>query len=214
MESEVEIVRSPIKIRKPILRSFCSCWSPNFNVAYVDGAPHYIVVNGTQEDVHQFIESVVQSLSFFVSDSNKEFSGVIGEVVKCGLPIKVGLTRVSITEELIASMSSVPHSSISIGITENTVVVPQDLRMLLSIAKDWKVSSSLRIQYAPHLLRKLDLFDLIDRVKNFISHVEIIYPTYSDDLYQSQLHHSWSEGVVDKFRDAYCPDVTSRSRVS
>ena len=85
----------------------------------------------------------------------------------------------------------------------------------MSYAKDYKVSTFLNLEYVPHLTKRLDLYENLEKVRNVVKHVVIYFPVLADDLF-NQCKATWEEecqGSVALFKHYYMPDVPSRSWV-
>lgn len=205
------VSRIPIKIRKSIVRDFCSCWG--LTVLAIDGLPHLVIGDGaSHSDIKNFLDSVDCCTGFYFSEPEEDCASKISLVSEYGLPITLRTDK-RITDGMMAILASLPHSAIHVSMESSRNFLPFSVRLMLSEAKSLKVVSAVQIEYKPHLTKKLNLLDSLDSVKNYISHVLVSYPDI-DDIEYNRVKSQWeqvSPGAVESFKHYYMPDVHSRS---
>ncbi len=213
MIERTSILREPIKIRKAIVRDFCSCWG--MKVLSVDGLPHLLIADGVPDiNIGGFLNSVDDCIGFYISEDEEVGMSKVRMLAGFGLPVMYGI-RDCISMEMVETLSIVAHSSIQINANSDSWVIPWELRETLAYAKDYKVSSMLNLEYLPHLTKRLDLYENLEKVRNIVKHVVVHFPVVPDDEF-NQKKPTWEDecqGSVALFKHYYMPDVPSRSWV-
>lgn len=218
------ITRVPIKIRKPIHRQFCKCWG--LQVFSIDGVPQFINGDKFTSVVHlmDFLDATPACLPVHFSEYDNSLDPLIGLCINSGIPVVIRTNKV-LPHYILEELRKVPHSGIQISINflddlmrnrlGRGASAPSDLREMISLAKSWKIFVSLSVEYQPHLVSKLDLYEIVDMVKNYVSHILISYPSFSDVLYH-EIKGGWESlkhGSSDRFKQYFMPEVPTRTWV-
>jgi hypothetical protein len=225
MVMRTPITRVPIKIRQPIHKQFCKCW--NYQVFSIDGVPQFI--NGDKlldTDIADMLVEMPVMLPIHLTyiEGDVGFPIRLGMIIARGVPVVIR-TNCVLPQWILSELRKVPHSGIQLSMNflddsmrnrlERGASPISDLREMTSLAKSWKIFVSLSIDYLPHLVPKLDLYEMVNMVKNYISHILIRYPRITDELFYSAKGkwESLKHGSSDKFRQYYMPHVPSRTWV-
>jgi DNA repair photolyase len=152
------------------------------------------------------------------------FSLKLGMLIARGVPVVVKTNRV-LNQWVLSELRKVPHSGIQLSIKflddtmrnrlERGASAISDLREMISLAKSWKIFISLSIDYLPHLVSKLDLYEMVDMVKNYTSHILIKYPAITDELFY-EAKTGWEalkHGSTEKFKQYFIAQVPTRTWV-
>jgi hypothetical protein len=217
------ITRVPIKIRNPIHKQFCNCWG--IQTFAIEGVPQFIKVDGlTNESMSDFLHSTPVCLPIHFMEFNESNEMKIRMALGMGVPVVIR-TNTVLPHWLLQALKEVPHSGIQISMNFLDEVMRNrlergasdifELRKMISLAKSWKIFISLVVEHQPHLVSKLDLYEMVDMVKNYVSHIFISYPSFSDVLVHEakSMWESLRTSSSDKFRQYYMPDVPARAWV-
>lgn len=216
------VTRVPIKLRKPIHKDFCSCWGTQ--TFAIDGIPQYI--NGDKFThvmyLHDFLSSTPACLPIHFTYHDSSVDTMIGLCISMKIPVVVKTNQVLPTY-ILEELRKVPHSGIQVSINfldgliknrlEDNASDTFSIREMISLAKSWKIFVSLAVEHQPHLTSKLDLFEIVDNVKNYVSHILISYPDFTD-VYFHEVKAIWeslSYGSAERFRQYYMPHVPTRT---
>lgn len=217
-----DIIRVPIKIRKAIQKDYCSCWGTK--VFSVDDVPFLTIVDDVPiETLAEMLNTLDSSTGFYIQKPlNKETEQKVLMILSHKLPVTINTSKV-LPDHIIEAMTTVPHSSIHASInfldysTGNKIEPADtidDIRDMLYYAKNHKVFTVLSIKYYPHLVPKLDLFEVVDRVKNQVSHIVMEFPEITDEIYYTHYKTLWEALVpnsLELFRKYYQANVLKRS---
>ncbi len=217
------VTRVPIKLRKPIHRDFCKCWG--VQTFAIEGVPQFI--NGdnsftSAEQLIDFLDSTPVCLPIHFTYEDDSVGILIGLATSRKVPVVVKTNRV-LPDYILDELRKVPHSGIQVSINflddlmrnrlEEGASDIFSLRQMLFLAKSWKIFTGLHVDYQPHLVSKLDLYEIITMVKNCVSHMEITFPDLSDELFY-EMKSRWESlktSSVEKFKQYYIADVPTRT---
>lgn len=220
MVLRTSVLRTPIRLRKPIHKEYCDCYG--IGVMSIDGVPSMILGDGVDDrKLHEFLcETDYAATVYFTEDISQCYDSVmICLLLKIPVVIK---TNKALPTQVLEEMRKVPHSGIHVSIdflddSLRTSLVPgasdiSSLREMLFLAKSWKIFLALSVEYHPHLMSKLDLMEIVDLVKNYTSHMFLQFPRISDE-YMHQTRATWESlrpGCMDLFKKYFQADVPSR----
>lgn len=210
--NRIPIIRKAIKLRHPIQKDFCSCHG--VGVLTVEGQPHIVMADGiTDECMAQYLDTVQQSTGIYFSDDIEECRGKVYMCINKGLPVTIR-TSTALNVEILEKLREVPHSGIHVSIDflqrpigislENLFSEVRTLREMMFLAKSWGIFVGVVIDYFPHIISKLDLFEVCEMLKGLSSHVMITFPDVTDDLYHV-MRDDWYN-----FKEFYHPVVKDR----
>lgn len=218
------VTRVPIKLRQPIHKDFCKCWG--IQVFSIEGIPQFINGDKFTSPVHlmEFLDEVTECLPIHFEYHDSSVDRMIGLCISRGIPVVVKTNKV-LPQHILSELRKVPHSGIQISINfldglmrnrlERGASEVEDIWQMISLAKSWKIFVTLVVEHHPHLVSKLDLFEIISMVKNYISHILISYPSFSDDSFH-ELKGRWeslSYGSSERFKQCYMANVPTRTWV-
>lgn len=221
--TNTKVIRKPIKIRKPIQAEHCSCW--NTKVFSVDSSPFLVVVDALSlSELVDFLDTIDQSTGlYFKEPLNEEGEQKVMLALSKKLPVTIKTSSV-LSNHILEAMTKVPHSSIhaEVNFLDTSLgnkIYPevdsiQDIRDMLYYAKTYKVFTVLSIRYQPHLVPKLDILEIIDMLKNQVSHLTLDMTGVDDKEFHLKHKSRWEALVpnsIDNFRKYYSPDVSTRS---
>lgn len=213
-----EVTRRPIKIRQSIHKEYCECW--NTQVMSMNSIPYtWSADNMSLEELGRFLQShtVVTTALFEEIDMDK-----ISLCLSHGVAVTVVTNKV-LTPTLIDRMSAVPRCSIqtSIEFLQSSIrnslspnsSEPFALLQMMHAAKAKKVYQILEVCWYPHLMNKFDLFETIDMYKNYVNHLVLRVPPFSDLVYRAEVTRWQALGLsnAEKFKHFYEPDIQGRS---
>lgn len=215
------VVRVPIKLRKSVHKEFCSCWG--IKVLSILSVPHlFSVDNLSDEQVVEFLDSTDVAVPVYFSSYTEDHNFRINQFLSRKIPVVIKTNSV-IPSDILRKMKEVPHSGIHVSINFLDDLIKNRLegggssidsiREMLFLAKSWKIFSILTVDYQPHLVPKLDLFEIIDEIKNFIPHVIINFPSI-DDEHLLDNKHKWealAPSSMERFKQFYMADVPTRT---
>jgi hypothetical protein len=222
MTTRTPIERVPIKIRKPIHKEFCSCW--NSKVLSITGVPYLVMGDDLSiEELSEMLDSLEASVGFFFANHISESKDKIMLVLSKKLPVTIR-TKCVLPTDMIDALRAVPHSSIQVSINFldeflRSRLEPEssdlfDLREMMSLAKSYKIFVVLVMDYVPHLVSKLDLYEIVDMTKNYISHMMLRYPEVRDEDLYSRHRSEWEAlkpSYSDLFKQFYVANVPCRT---
>lgn len=206
------IKRVPIKIRKAIQKEYCECY--NAAVMTADGIPQLIIGdNLSHDDLDKYLSEVKVSTPMYFSHP---FTMNYVRCLEKGLPITVRTNRV-LGNDILNLMSDVPHCAIHVCINSLNSEFNNDsidnLWNMMHVAKGKKIHLVLETEYMPHLVHKLDLYELVSMTKNLVNHMLLSFPIITDRDYHMNIDR-WEEITPDAhelFRSIYVPNVPTRS---
>ena len=214
------VKRIPIRIRKSIHKEYCRCW--DVDIFTVNGEPQFLIGDKlSDDDMVRFIEEVGECVPIHFRQPIEECEFKVRYVLSKKIPVVIRTNKV-LPEWVIPALSSVPHSGIqlSINFLEGSMrnrleeeVLDADIREMLSLAKSWKIKNTLVLSYMPHLTSKLDVLEITDSFKNYVSHILLSFEDVLDEQYY-EMRHVWEvlkTSSLDKFRQYYEADVPRRA---
>lgn len=212
------VTRAPIKLRKSIQREYCGCYDAS--VLVVGGVPQLLLGDKlTTADMIRYLDNAQVSTPVYFSSYQHD---KVIECLKRKLPVTIRTNQVLPTF-IIDQLSSVPHSAIHVSInflddflrnySEAESSEVEDLRRMMYVAKSKKIFIALQMGHFPHLSSKLDAFELVDMMKNLVSHILLSFPRVLDTDYRDSMStwESYNEESLVDFKSFYTPHVPSRS---
>lgn len=197
------VTRSAIKLRRAIHRDYCSCWGKSI---VVDGVPYYLCIdNISTEELENFLDYTDKCVSLYTKEPLEHSKCKIEMALSRGLPVVIN-TSEAVPESIIDSMQKIAHCAIHFHLDYTDKHIEESIQCMMSHAKTFKVAVVLESEYIPHLMKKLDLFEVIEDCKNYISHVMLRFPIISD----LELHKHIDDWDLDKFKASYQPEVMDR----
>lgn len=195
------IIRTPIKIRKPILKDYCNCFGQN--TVSVDGIPQGIYVKG-YEGAKNVLENYLEIVPIYIKDA----LGIeeLEDLLSYKAPLNLLVDNLPYLEEMLPLLSKIPYCGITLDVTSSMDF--EKLRSLLHVAKSTKIHIIGLMRYNPALSSRLDLYSVIEQVKNYIHHILLEIPQdISDEIYTELKHSStWNDK---RFQEYYDYEVTS-----
>jgi hypothetical protein len=220
------VVRTPvkrmsIKIRKPIHKEYCNCW--NMKIYSIDGIPHLVVGDYFSiEEMQAFLDSVDCCVGFYFSQPINKCKDKIMLALDKGLPVTIE-TKTVLPNDVLEGLRRVPHSAIHVSINfledfPRKRLEPGSsdifsLREMMFLAKSWKIFVALCIDYKPHLVPKLDVYEIVDITKNYVSHAFLRFPTVPDEEFY-EVKYQWEAikpSSIELFKQYYMPNVPDRT---
>lgn len=202
---EKQIIRTPVKIRKSVHREYCKCWG--LKPFVINGIPHYLSMDGVSIDtVQEFLSSSDRSIGIYSSEPIEQSHKKILRVLDHGLPVTIRVNH-ALPETLLDTMHEVPHCAIHFYINHLDKSIKKSWQSMMAQAKTQKVSVMLEAEYTSHLMKKLDIFEMIEDCKNYIDHVMLYFPVISD----VELLDYKNEWDMEKFKSHYAPEIKDRS---
>lgn len=195
MTETFEIVRTPIKLREPIMFDLCSCWGSRR--VHVDGELHYIIGDDFSLDrLSVFLDETQYCVNIkFDEDIDKCWSK-IQLCLDRHVPVTVKTSKV-VSENRLQQMSEVLHCSIqtdmnlpskfsgnSLGNRIWREEVAEPLREMLIQCKSWKLDTSVTYRYDLIDSSLFDVYELIEYFRLGVSHsfLEFINKTGNSDF--------------------------------
>lgn len=215
------IVRKAIKLRTPIQLDYCDCWG--VKILSANGIPYLSVADGTPiENIRRMLE-LEQSIGYYFSEPIEDCMDKVLLVLSQNIPVTIKTNKV-LPDKLLQMMHNVAHSSIHVSINylderSRLVLDPgsdslSDMKEMLFNAKSLKIFTVLTMKYIPHLVPRLDVYEIIDMVKNQVSHMTVEFPVVSDQSFYSTYKSKWEAhkpSSLDLFRQYFTADVPSRA---
>jgi hypothetical protein len=208
----IPVTRKAIRLRQPIHKDFCSCHG--VGVLTVEGKPHLVMADGlSNERMASYLNTVQQSTGIYFSEDIEECRQKIDMCIDSGLPVTIR-TSTALSTEVLEKLKKVPHSGIHVSIDflqrpigislEDLFSEVRTLREMMFLAKSWGIFVGVVINYFPHIISKLDLFEVCEMLKGLSRHIMITFPDISDDLYHV-MQEEWYT-----FKEFYHPVVSGR----
>lgn len=220
MIERTPIRRVPIRLRKAIHKEFCKCY--NTKVMSVNGVPHLLMADSmTLSDIENFLSDVQVSTPVYFSSADMLDKARL--FLDKGIPVTVKTSRVLTNYEL-EMLRKVPHCAVHLSMKfldgfirsrlDSSSPDPSAFREMAFLAKSWKIFLALDVEYYPHLMKKLDLFEIVEMYKNLVSHVLLRFPTFTDEELRGTHITQWealSLKYIEDFKHYYMPIVPERS---
>lgn len=208
--------RQPIKIRKPIFKPSCTCYG---TVVAVEGKPYYLDITETPyHKLDQYLKKAEGTTTLYTEEFLEPISTYAEQKVLLALENKIPVaikTNQIVPANILEAMREVPHCSLHINInflddSLSKMIAPHsdgvfDLREMMFLAKAWRISSVLQIDYMPHLFHELDLYELLEITKVYAPHVLVHFKdfTYDEYLTSKSLWESIAPSSLQKFNECY-----------
>lgn len=158
------IMRKPIKIRKPVQLEYCSCFGQN--TVSVDGEPQGIYVNGFKEAI-AVLKNYTETVTLYIKEELS--SEEINAILEYKVPINLLVSSVEYLYDVVPLLTKVPYCGITLVVNRNMHF--DRLRELLHVAKSTKIHIITLVQFNPTTTSKLDLFDMVEQIKNYTHHM-------------------------------------------
>lgn len=194
--------------RSPIHGRFCDCW--DIKILEVNGKTHHIIGDKMSlTSLKKFLGEILITPSFMFTVPIEECEEKIHYLLDINIPVVIQ-TKTVIPEEIIEKMEKVKHSGIHVHIDslrdfslnslDEGFSEVFALKQQLYLAKSWKIFTALYIDYKPHLLNRLVLFEIIELFRSCISHVLLDFKTIGDDDFRHN-QEKWEKLVNFDSRD-------------
>jgi hypothetical protein len=211
--NRISVIRKAIKLRHPIQKDFCNCHG--VGVLTVEGQPYIVMADGiSKEKMKSYLDTVQQSAGIYFSEDIEECKEKVYMCIDNKLPVTIR-TSTALNIGILEKLREVPHSGVHVSIDflqrpigislENLFSEVRTLREMMFVAKSWGIFVGVVIDYFPHIISKLDLFEVCEMLKGLGSHVMITFPDVTDELYHV-MRDDWYN-----FKEFYHPDVPSRT---
>lgn len=221
MTVRTSIKRIPIKIRNPIHKEYCDCW--NMKIYSIDGIPHLIMGDSLSiEEMQSFLDTVDYCVGFYFSQHISKCRDKVILALSKGLPVTIR-TKTVLPNDVLEALREVPHSAIHVSIDflddfPRKRLEPDSsdifaLREMMFLAKSWKIFLVLCIDYKPHLVPKLDVYEMVDITKNYVSHTLVRFPPIPDEEFY-RVKYQWESikpSSIELFKQYYMPNVPNRT---
>ena len=215
------IKRIPIKIRNPIHKEYCDCW--NMKIYSIDGIPHLIMGDNLSiEEMQSFLGTVDCCVGFYFSQHISKCRDKVILALSKGLPVTIR-TKTVLPNDVLEALREVPHSAIHVSIDflddfPRKRLEPDSsdifaLREMMFLAKSWKIFLVLCIDYKPHLVPKLDVYEMVDITKNYVSHTLVRFPPIPDEEFY-HVKYQWESikpSSIELFKQYYMPNIPNRT---
>lgn len=186
--------RTPIKIRKSVYRDYCDCH--DVGVFMVSGVPQLTVVDGlSDEQFLALLDDKDLMTGIYMSEPVDQCWNKLQTAIQRGLPVTLR-TEKPVSEAVLEQLRQVPHSALHLatGFTENPLLAKISLgcpvvsfREMAALAKSYKIHIGLHLMYMPHLVDRLDLYEAVDIMKNYVGHIILTLPDIPDDTMRSMI---------------------------
>jgi len=217
----VPVVRKAIKLRKPIHKEFCTCH--DIQVLSMNGVPYVWNADKLSFDELHLILSGLDTLTPVMFSEPVEYCrDKIELCLEYKIPVNVCTNKV-IPSDLVTEISKVPRSSIQVSMEfldpfiRNRLAPeasdPSALIEMMHMAKSKKIFQTLEIPWYPHLVGKLDVFEMVEMMKNYVGHVIVMFLPIHDLLYKSEVTkwEALSPKSLESFKHFYEPSVPDRT---
>jgi hypothetical protein len=215
------IKRAPIKLRKSIHQDFCTCWG--IKVFSIDGVPYLVIGDGVPlEQLKQYLDTIETCVGVYFSEPLCDCTQKVTKCLQYGLPVTLRTSEV-VPMEILELMREVPHSAIHISIDPlilslgsslgNNLGKVKPLREMMFLAKSWKIFVGICVEYRPLVMKKLDLYEVINLARNQASHLSVSFPAIADDDYHLN-KSKWDDvypGSSTRLKKFYTAEVSTRS---
>ena len=205
-------------VRTPILRQFCQC--NDISVMAIDGRPVLAPLDHlSAQEIDEYLKTATVFTAAYLMYLDEDKLEVLA---KYGIPVYAGVTKGDVGH-LIPHLSQVEGSEVwfSIGVSNDIVrelytpkfPSPLTLRGAMDAFKSHKIPITAALPYNPGLMRRVDLYETIEMIRNYVSHLVIQFHDVGDDELQRSKTH-WETAVphsIDRFKKAYEADVPNRS---
>lgn len=212
-----DIVRTPIKLRKPIFMDFCDCWSARR--LHIDGQLHYII--GDDFDLDG-LEKLLNTVDYCVGMIFREdIEGNIEKIRMClsrNIPVCIRTSKV-LPQNLLEMLSRVSHCSV-----QTIIELPskfsgnsledsswrkervQPVRDMLISCKSKMMNTSVSLEYNPLIHSLFDMYNMVEYLRSGMRYVELDIPMMPDDVYKRDI-----EPYNNDVKKYYYADVPTRS---
>ncbi len=175
----------------------------------------------SNEQMLDFLDTSNAGIPVYFEEYKEEHDAKIAMVLAKGLPVTVK-TNKTLPHWMLEAFQKVPHCGIhaSINFLEGSikdVLEPDasdifDLREMLALAKSWKIFTSLSIDYLPHLANRLDIYEIVTVIKNYVSHIWLHCPSIPDEYYHDykSMWEALKPSSLEKFKQYYAAEVPTR----
>lgn len=187
MVCEELIKRVPIKLRNSIKRDYCTCWGSIITseglVHFMQGDDIFLKQLVTMNDVVK----IMPAIGFMSINKN------IDKIRFClshRLPI-ILFTDELISDDIIKGMKQIPKCSVFVNL--NNVLKEKSLHDKLehvarlqenmALCKKYWIYVGAYVSYNLLAVRKLDLYEIIDKIKNQISQLFLDFTIITDEYY-------------------------------
>lgn len=211
-------------VRIPIMNKLCDCKGSTIKV--VDGVTAYRdVTKCTLADLEELLDSREMTLRLYIdATKTKNWIHLLNIAVLRSIPVTLKtntlLNKHTIDKlhrcennQIIFSLSSL-DSNISEVLDGATSPLSSVLSMM-SYAKAMRVHVLTEVQYRPELYSTLDLFELLDALKNFSSMIHLVSDPIPAELMENQISACYSDSELESInrlvKKLYYPDIRDRS---
>lgn len=214
-----DVIRVPIKIRKPIQKEMCTCRGIGSIAVEGDTCWHKVAPNNNLESYKEWLDEIgIAVPNYFVYSEDME--PLIRECLWRRIPVVVETTRV-LPSDLMQAMIDVPHCAVHISLSAletndrellgENVSSLHDLVKMSSFLKTWKVVTRLRINCLPHLVSLYDYCEILDLFRNYTTHAFIHFPRISDEWLCAHTETMRKFPRFKQYKRIYQADVLARS---
>ncbi|AGR46820.1 hypothetical protein JL_148 [Bacillus phage JL] len=190
-----EIIRTPISVnRSPISVSFCNC----YNQKIIKHNDHAYAVCGDKMSLGDLKDYLLLDLPnpiYFthlvpnweekinlVLDNNTPVILKTGKAIPTYLVKKMGEQNRSTLRVVINSLDDSARKLVQEESSEM-----KDIREMMFIAKAWKVFVSCHVDYFPHIMKPLDLLQLVEMNKNLVSSITVDFPAFTIEFLEAMV---------------------------
>jgi len=187
------IIRTPIVVnRSPISVSFCHCYNQKI-VKHNDHAYAVLGDRMTVGDLNDYLMLGLQNPIYFthlVSNWEEKINFVLDKnvpvILKTGKAIptylvkKMGEQNRSTLRVVINSLDDSARKLIQQESSEM-----KDIREMMFVAKAWKVFVSCHVDYFPHIMKPLDLLQLVEMNKSLVSSITVDFPAFTTEFLEA-----------------------------
>src|SRR5690606_5362872 len=143
------------------------------NTVSVDGEPQGIYVSGFKEAV-AVLENYSETVTIYIKDvlSAEE----INSILEYKVPINLLIKDVDYLQEVVPLLTQVPYCGITLVV--NPLMDFWKVREILHVAKSTKIHIITLVQFNPANMSKLDLFSMVEQIKNYTHHMLLEMPSH------------------------------------
>lgn len=189
------IVRTPIVVnRSPISVSFCHCYNQKI-VKHNDHAYAVLADSMSLSDLKDYLMLELPNPIYFthlvddweekinlVLDNNRPVILKTGKAIPTYLVKKMGEQNRSTLRVVISSLDDSARKLIQLESSEM-----KDIREMMFVAKAWKVFVSCHVDYFPHIMKPLDLLQLVEMNKSLVSSITVDFPAFTTPLLEAMV---------------------------
>jgi hypothetical protein len=204
-----QINRQPIKLRKAYYRPTCKCYG---TVVSVQGVPQYLDITDTSlNDLYTYLKEAESTTGLYIRGLDE---AKVLVALEHKVPVTIKTDKV-IPTHILEAMRGVPHCSLHVNInfiddSVRKLLAPNasdifDLREMMFLAKSWRITSVLHVDFMPHLMEEFDLYELLEIMKVYAPHILIHFRDikYDEYLKNKSVWETVKPTALERFNEVY-----------